>query len=189
MHINRSYISYCILFVAILFSASFIFWGRGTTDTYYWLHSFQQPLKPGLSDGTWITGHLWCELFGYNVLAYRILEWICSIGAISIPFVVYFNNGGWKKQKPMLSFSLALILMGYGTLMEFSPGTLSFLFLSLTVVSLILWTRKNSIFSIILLGCSSAFAVFCRFPNVISVLFVAAYLAYISSEEKNSFSE
>lgn len=178
-------IKFIAFLLAFAVSLSFVFWGRGSMDPYYWLSVYAKPSSYGLSVGTWVIGHYWCESFGYTILSIRILGWICCTSAMLVPF--FSLNSKEERSCPPYWWSLviAILLMGYGTFNEFSPGTLTFLLLSVNATCFILWNRTKKKLFLYVLGVTTSLCVFCRFPNVLILFIIALFLlAYPFFDDK-----
>ena len=78
--------------------------------------------------GTLLTGGALVRLFGAQLLPLRLAGWLCTVGAIILPYICLLDKEQRKKNLHWLA--LAILLMGYGAFQEFSPGTLSVILLS-----------------------------------------------------------
>ena len=172
----RSIVSVTLLVVALAWTLWFVFAGFGNhQDPLYWLYKYQHLEGGWMAIGTLLTGGAVVQICGAELLPLRLFGWLCTVAAIAIPYCCLLNKEQRKNNLHWLA--LALLLMGYGSFQEFSPGTLTVLLLSAIWVtagkSSIIHTatadRKNhqsSIFTAILAG----IAVSVRFPNILVLL-------------------
>ena len=117
--------------------------------------------------GTLLTGGALVRLFGAQLLPLRLAGWLCTVGAIILPYSCLLDKEQRKKNIHWLA--LAILLMGYGAFQEFSPGTLSvFLLSALWVTSSKVESGKWKVESVcaVLLGV----AVAVRLPNILALL-------------------
>ena len=113
--------------------------------------------------GTLLTGGALVRLFGAQLLPLRLAGWLCTVGAIILPYSCLLDKE--QRRKNLHWLALAILLMGYGAFQEFSPGTLSVILLSaLWVTSTI--KHQPSYIAPVLLG----LAVAVRFPNILALL-------------------
>jgi hypothetical protein len=114
--------------------------------------------------GTLLTGGAVVKLFGAQLVWLRLFGWLCTVTAISLPFVCLLDKE--QRRENIHWLALTYILMGYGAFQEFSPGTLSVLLLSALWVTSVSRSPFASRLSPILLG----LAVAARFPNILALL-------------------
>lgn len=175
--LNSKKVKIVILFLLILYSVSFCFWGRGSNDPYYWLLQYKVKVS-GLSFLTIFIGQNWCTLFGFSILSERILAWLCCIFAIFIPYTTIFKD--FFNNKSYFPLCISILLLGYGDFNEFSPGTFSFLTLSCTIAIVYQFfncdkNTKNYFFWLVIIGFTCAISTACRFPNVVALIIVILF--------------
>ena len=120
--------------------------------------------------GTILTGGACVRLFGAELLPLRLLNWLCVVVAIALPYCCLLTHD--ERRNNIHWVALTFALMGYGAFQEFSPGTLSVLLLSALWVAVSIqpsaFSSQLSVFSAVLLG----LAVAVRFPNILALLFL-----------------
>ena len=146
--------------LAVLWTLSFVFWGGGGNDPYYWISVYDGVIGGGKSISflTVALGYFLGETFGYTLLTYRLAGWICDLLAVLVPFIFIVPKDRRFSPKGLLFLSLTLLLMGYGTFNEFSPGTLPFLLLSACLVPLHKFSLDGGMKSVLTLAVISALA-------------------------------
>lgn len=168
MRFNRSILSITLLVVALAWTLWFVFAGFGNhQDPLYWLYKYQHLEGGWLAVGTLLTGGAVVKTFGAELLPLRLFGWLCTVAAIALPYCCLLDKEQRKANIHWLA--LALLLLGYGSFQEFSPGTLTVLLLSAIWVLATksqMTNDKLSILTAILAG----IAVSVRFPNILVLL-------------------
>ena len=158
-------LSITLLVAALAYSLWFVFAGFGNhQDPLYWLYKYEHLEGGWMAVGTLLTGGAIVKLFGAQLVWLRLFGWLCTVTAISLPFVCLLDKE--QRRENIHWLALTYILMGYGAFQEFSPGTLSVLLLSALWVTSVSRSPFASRLSPILLG----LAVAARFPNVLALL-------------------
>ena len=163
---NYKYIlSITLLVAALAYTLWFVFAGFGNhQDPLYWLYKYEHLEGGWMAVGTLLTGGAIVKLLGAQLVWLRLFGWLCTVTAISLPFVCLLDKE--QRRENIHWLALTYILMGYGAFQEFSPGTLSVLLLSALWVTSVSRSPFVSRLSPILLG----LAVAARFPNVLALL-------------------
>ena len=169
-HITRAG-SWLLLFAALAWTLWFVFAGLGNIqDPLYWLNKYHTLEGGWMAAGTILTGGACARLFGAELLPLRLLNWLCVVAAIALPYCCLLTHD--ERRNNIHWVALTFALMGYGAFQEFSPGTLSVLLLSALWVAVSIqpsaFSSQLSVFSAVLLG----LAVAVRFPNILALLFL-----------------
>lgn len=163
-------VGFISLGLALLFSLSFVFVGLGgIRDPYYWIERFPlYSISPMVAGSMWL-GHIWTIVFGGTLLSIRLLAWLLSMASIVIPYLHFVKREQWLNKLPYLS--VGLVLMGYCSYGEYSPGVTTVFFLVCVIVAFSKYLERQSFIYLLFSSLLSSCAVICRFPNIVCVPF------------------
>ena len=180
---ENKYTKISCLIIALVYSLSFIFWGRGAMDPYYWINRYADYSEYFMVSGSLFVGYIWGEVFGNTLLSLRFLGWIFSITAILLPYFILQPRKYYFKNIYYLLFGI--FLLGYGSYNEFSPGSSTMLAISILVVLLYKYFEQRKTSYLIALGIMSSIAICFRFPNVLVLPVISfSLLVYYLIEKK-----
>ena len=172
MRFDRNILSLTFLIAALTWTLWFVFAGFGNhQDPLYWLYKYEQLEGGWMAAGTLLAGGAIVRLFGAQLLPLRLAGWLCTVAAISLPYVCLLDKE--QRRNNLHWLALTFLLMGYGAFQEFSPGTLTVLLLSAICVCVTQSSinRTSSIVqSSILTAVLVGLVVAVRFPNILVLL-------------------
>lgn len=167
----RKNINIFILFIALLYSSSFIFWSY-YKDPFYWFDIADHYDSFMTCFYLWI-GNLWKSTIGSTLLSYRLLGWLISILSYSLPYVILLSKS--ERTRYFWWYIAGLLFLGHGTQGMFNPDSMTLLF-HVVITLLLLRKRYTNFADIVLLALLSGLSISSRFPNIVILPIVSFFV-------------
>ena len=169
------WIGWALLVSALAYSLLWVVCGAGNPkDPFFWLTKYELLESGFMACGTIAIGHVWIWLFGRTIFSMRVLGWLCTTAAVCLPYCLLLDRE--QRRRNIHWLGLTYWLVGYGSFQEFSPGTISVLLLSLTVVMLFDQAAYRGRW--LVWGLLLAALVLVRFPNILVVPILLLYCCW-----------
>ncbi len=169
------WIGWVLLLSALAYSLLWVVCGAGNPmDPFYWLTKYELLESGFMACGTIAIGHAWIALFGRTICSMRVLGWLCTTAAVALPYCLLLDRE--QRRRNIHWLGLTYWLVGYGSFQEFSPGTISVLLLSLTVV--MLFDKAAYRGRWLVWGLLLAALVLVRFPNILVLPILLLYCCW-----------
>ncbi len=183
-------ILYFVLVIAAIYFNVWCWFGVDSFDSFYWINQFIDcKLSSPMVNGMILIGHWYTELFGANLISYRIGAYIISVVTCILPYIVLLDK--YERKNNLFYF-----VFGFISFLSLTPGFLfhidlfSKLFFCILACLLSLFYKKNNCFYVLCMGIISILMVIIRFPNILVVPFVVILLfiitIYINSNTNKS---
>ena len=162
-------LSISLLLFTLAWSVWYIYAGLGNVkDPLFWLYKYRTLESGWMAIGSILMGGACVRLFGAELLPLRIIGWVCTVGAILIPYLSLLNRE--ERRDNLHWLALAFGLMNYAAFQELSAGTFTVPILSSIATLAVLYRRQPSVAKVIAMGLLAGLAVTVRFPNVLVLL-------------------
>ena len=180
--LNNSFLNYIILFITLLYSLVFIYFGIDFTDTFYYINLCKDYTSSPMIMLTLLIGKVWMLLFGDSLISFRVLNWAIWILSVLLPFFLLIPSNSRRGNLKYLSISIFLITILNSNV--FGGDICTLLFLALSASLVIKYYRTNRLMYLLLYGFSSSLLILVRLPNIL-ILPASAVLISIIEYSQN----
>lgn len=185
--LNNPIFKYILLFVVLLYSIIFIFFGLGFADSIFYINLCKDITSSPLLSMTLIIGKGWMLLFGDSLISFRILNWLLITLAIFMPFLLLTPIHEWAKNIKYVTFSYFLMtVLNYNV---FGCDVCTLFFLSLTAIVLLKFGQTKKLIYLFYCSFASSLLILARFPNILilpAIVLLFGVIEYVNYRNHKS---